>query len=76
MKKNISIVLFTIWCVFSGLAFSINIDNSNSFLKYFGAMNLLIIIFLLLYIMQYKLFPGQHEDNEDLELDEKGESDN
>ena len=48
MKKNISIVLFSIWCAVSGAMWAIGMDIENYILKLIGAINLIIIILMIL----------------------------
>ena len=48
-KKNICIVLFSIWVTFSGAALAIGMDIGNNFLKFAGGISLLIIILLILF---------------------------
>lgn len=48
MKKNISIVLFSIWCAVSGAMLGIGVDFENNILKCVGGISLIIIIIMIL----------------------------
>ena len=48
MKKEVSIVLFSIWVVISGAMLGIGVDIANNVLKVIGSVNLFVIIFLIL----------------------------
>lgn len=49
MKKNVYIVLFSIWCTISGAMLGIGIEIENNILKLIGGISLIIIIFMILY---------------------------
>ena len=59
-KKNIYIVLFSIWVTISGVLFAVG----NNFIKIIGAISLLIIIFLILIVSTSKVDNQDKSEND------------